>query len=186
MVPTPPAQTVFQLHVELRNVVPAVWRRVLVPGSVKLAKLHEYFQAGMGWTNSHMHYFGIGDDRYGAQFDEYPDGEINERDVTVMRAIGEHQTFVYEYDFGDSWEHDVTVEHVARLPRGLQRAVCLDGANACPPEDCGGPHGYRDLVEALADPTHPEHRDLLDWIGGPFTPTQFDVLAVNVALQGVC
>lgn len=78
--PTPPAPTVFQLHVELRDIVPAVWRRVLAPGSVKLAKLHEYFQAGMGWTNSHMHYFGIGDDRYGAQFDEYPDGEINERD----------------------------------------------------------------------------------------------------------
>lgn len=183
--PTPPAQTVVQLRVALREVTPVVWRRLLVPGSVNLARLHEYLQAAMGWTNSHLRCFEVGDARYGMQFDEYPEGELNERDVTVLRAVDEHRTFRYEYDFGDSWEHEITVERVARTRRGIQRAICLDGASACPPEDCGGPYGYRHLLEVLADASHPDHEELLDWVGGPVDPSLFDVVDVNVALRGV-
>ena len=139
--PTPPGQGVFQLRISLR-VEPAVWRRLLVPASVRLAKLHGIFQAAMGWTNSHLHSFTIGDERYGMQFDEYPEGEIDEKHVTVLSAIGEHPSFLYEYDFGDSWEHEIVVEEFARPPLGLKHAVCLDGQNACPPEDCGGTGGY--------------------------------------------
>ena len=183
--PTPPGQGVFQLRITLVDVEPAVWRRLLVPAAVRLAKLHEMFQAAMGWTNSHLHSFTIGDDRYGMQFDEYPEGEIDEKQVTVLRAVGEHRRFSYEYDFGDSWEHEVIVEEFVRTPLGLKHAVCLDGQNACPPEDCGGTGGYAELLEVLADPEHEEHDHLVDWVGGMFDSTLFDLAAVNVALQHI-
>ena len=137
----------------------------------------------MGWTNSHLHAFTIGGERYGMHFDDYPEDEIDEKQVTVLRAIGEHRRFLYEYDFGDSWDHEVVVEDAVRLPWGLRYAVCLDGQNACPPEDCGGVGGYAELLEVLADPSHDEHDDLMQWVGGPFDPAFFDLVAVNVALQ---
>ena len=142
-------------------------------------------QAAMGWTNSHLHCFTVGGERYGMQYDEYPEGEIDEKAVKVRRAIGACRTFRYEYDFGDSWDHEVVVEESVTSARGLKHAVCLDGEHACPPEDCGGTYGYRDLIAALADPSHPDHEELLDWVGGPFDPTAFDLVAANVALQGV-
>ena len=140
--------------------------------AVAMANLDGIFQAAMGWTN----------ERYGMQFDEYPEGEIDEKQVTVMRAIGEHSSFSYEYDFGDSWEHEIVIEEFARPPLGMKHAVCLDGQNACPPEDCGGTGGYAELLQALADPEHDEHDHLLAWVGGPFDPTLFDLVMVNVVL----
>jgi hypothetical protein len=157
----PTGQQIFQLRIELEEVTPAVWRRLLVPGGIRLAKLHMILQAAMGWTNSHLHAFTIDDERYGMQFDEYPEGEVNERDVTVIRALGTQERFAYEYDFGDGWDHTIVVEDRSTLTYGLKHAVCLDGANACPPEDCGGAGGYEELLLALADPGHEDHAELL-------------------------
>ena len=145
----PTGQQIFQLRIELNEVTPVVWRRLLVPGGVRLAKLHDIIQAAMGWMNSHLHAFTIDD------------------------------------DFGDGWDHAVVVEERQTLRHGLKHAVCLDGANACPPEDCGGAGGYEELLLALADPSHEDHDDLLEWIGGPIDPTAFDIVATNVALQHV-
>ncbi len=181
--PTHPGQSVFRLRVTLGEVVPTVWRRLLVPGSVRLAKLHGMFQAAMGWTDSHLHSFTIGAQLFGMHFDDYPEDEIDEKEVTVLRAIDEHRRFSYEYDFGDSWEHEVVVEELTRTSRGLKYAVCLDGQNACPPEDCGGVGGYTELLEVLADPGHEDHDHFLQWVGGRFDPTWFDLVATNVALQ---
>lgn len=178
-----PGQGVFQLRITLDEVEPAVWRRLLVPAGVRMAKLHDIFQASMGWTNSHLHCFTVGGERYGMLLDEYPDGEIDEKAVTVLRAIGQHRSFGYEYDFGDCWDHEVVVEDFVRVRHGLKQAVCLDGRNACPPDDCGGAGGYAELLEVLADPGHEEHDDLRDWVGGAFDATFFDLAAVNVALQ---
>ncbi len=96
----------------------------------------------------------------GCSSTSYPEDEIDEKQVTVLRAIGEHRSFAYEYDFGDSWEHEVIVEDFVRTPFGLKHAVCLDGQNACPPEDCGGAGGYAELLEVLANPEHEEHEHL--------------------------
>lgn len=179
----------LELEVRLDDVEPAVRRRLLVPAAIPLAKLHEVFQAAMGWEDAHLHSFRIADALYGAQFDDYPEEEIDESTVSVAEAIGNHQTFVYEYDFGDSWEHHVTVVNrttVATGPAtGLEFAVCLSGANACPPEDCGGSHGYALLLQALADPSHEEHSDYLRWRGRKFDPAAFDIAATNAALQTV-
>ncbi len=109
-------------------------RRLLVPGSVRLDKLHRMLQAAMGWEDCHLHAFEIGGERYGMQFDEYPQGELQEKDFTVVPAIGSNERFTYDYDFGDSWVHDITVHRVWRMAKGLKFAVCLDGANACPPK----------------------------------------------------
>ena len=183
--PTPPGQPVVDCTLELCNVEPRVWRRLLVPGSVRLDKLHRMFQAAMGWQDSHLHAFEIGGDSYGMQFDDYPDGELQEKDFTVVTAIGANERFIYEYDFGDSWDHEISVHRVWRMPKGLKFAVCLDGANACPPEDVGGPWGYQHLLAVLADPTHEEHAHLSSWIGRPIDPHEFDLGLVNARLQAV-
>lgn len=102
-----------------------------------------------------------------------------------MAAVGENERFVYEYDFGDSWEHEVTVHRTWRTPEGLKFAVCLDGANACPPEDVGGTWGYQHLQSVLADPSHEEYEHLTQWLGRPFDAQDFDLALVNARLQGV-
>jgi hypothetical protein len=184
--PEPPAQIVFRLRIRLEDVDPPVWRRLLVPGSVRLAKLHDIFQAALGWTNSHLHAFTIGGQRYGMQFDEYPEGEIDEKDVTVRQALWDQRRFVYEYDFGDSWTHEVIVEETIRLPMGLKFAVCLDGENACPPEDCGGAPGYERMRQVLADPTDGEYDLYRRWAGESFDPAAFDLAGTNAPPSSGC
>ena len=136
--PKPPPQVTLQLRIELKDVTPAIWRRILVPTSVRLDRLAEMLLAGMGWTNSHLHCFEIGDERYGMQFDDVLDEDLDERSVTVLQALRGVDSFAFEYDFGDGWVYDVTIEAIVEGTVGLEHAVCLDGANACPPEDCGG------------------------------------------------
>ncbi|MGH9243859.1 MAG: plasmid pRiA4b ORF-3 family protein [Acidimicrobiales bacterium] len=171
--------------IALRDVDPPVWRRLLVPASVRLDKLHRMFQAVMGWEDCHLHSFRIDGALYGTQFDDHPADELDEKSVTVITAIGNADRFSYEYDFGDSWEHEVTVEAVWRMSIGLKFAVCLDGANACPPEYCGGPFGYEELLRVLADPLHEDHDHMRGWVGGPFDPSGFDLALVNARLQAV-
>lgn len=150
-----------------------------------MAKLSEMLLAAMGWTNSHLHAFRVGDARYGMNFDEYPEGEIDEKQVTVLQALRDERRFVYEYDFGDGWGHDVVIEDLSWTYYGLKFAVCIDGQNACPPEDVGGPWGYTEFLEAIADPAHEEHESYLEWVGGPFDPAGFDLASANAALQKI-
>lgn len=175
----------FQLRAQLKRVDPVVWRRLLVPGSARLDKLHLMLQAAMGWTNSHLHCFRVGDLTYGTQFDDNPLDELDEGEVSVTQLLRDERRFLYEYDFGDSWEHDVVVEDRSNLRLGLKFAVCLDGQNACPPEDCGGVPGYRAMLQSLDDPADEEHESYLTWLGGAFDPTHFDLAEANAALQRV-
>ena len=129
--PVPPGQPVMECTIELRDVTPRAWRRLLVPASVRLRKLHGMVQAAMGWEDCHLHSFDIGEDRYGMQFDDYPEGELDEQSVTVLRAVGAQERFGYEYDFGDSWEHEISVTSISRS--GLYRtgAVTRAGYGSC-------------------------------------------------------
>jgi len=120
--PQPPGQSVFRLRIHLRDVNPVVWRRILVPGSIRMAKLSPILLAAMGWNNSHLHAFEIGDKRIVMCFDDYPEGEIDEKDVTVLQALREERRFVFEYDFGDSWEHEVVIEDLTWSYFGLKFA----------------------------------------------------------------
>jgi hypothetical protein len=165
---------IFQLKVSLSDVTPPVWRRVLVPGGYTLDRLHRVFQQVMGWQDCHLHSFDIDGRQYGQPV---PDGELSLRDELDARldsVVVKGSRFLYTYDFGDWWEHEVTVEDVFGADPEERYPVCVDGERACPPEDVGGPFGYRHFLAALADPTHPDHEPMRDWVGGAFDPAAFD------------
>lgn len=181
MTPAPHAEGTLQLRIELLEVEPTVWRRILAPEDITMADLAEILVAAMGWDNSHLHLFRVGDDEYGSADEDAPQDEIDESEVTVTEALGAHERFAFDYDFGDGWEHDVIVEKRSTSSVGF--AECLQGENACPPDDVGGAGGYEDFLAALADPTHEEHDDYLKWIEGSFDPSRFDLDAVNAKLR---
>lgn len=174
-----------QLKISLDYLEPEIWRRLLVPGDCTLSKLHDLFQAAMGWQDCHLHSFTIQDRRYGVANPDWDDDALDERRSRLTQIVAAGDNFTYEYDFGDSWTHDVVVESIARNVEPLKHAVCLEGARACPPEDCGGFPGFERLREALADPDHEEHDELTDWVGGGYDPAAFDLVATNSTLQRV-
>jgi hypothetical protein len=166
----------FQLEVTLLDTKPPIWRRVLVDGGSTLDQLHEVIQVAFGWWNYHLHEFEIGHTRYGVPDPDEDWGEPpqDERRTRLDAIAGEGSSFRYTYDFGDSWEHKITVEKVLPADTTPTLPVCIDGRRACPPEDCGGTWGYRELLDVLADPAHPEHDERREWIGRPFDPEAFD------------
>jgi hypothetical protein len=175
----------FQLRIALQKVEPVVWRCVRVPEAVTLSKLHKIFQIVMGWTDAHMHEFTIGAARYGIPDPDFEDeAMISERRVTLREAlVPSIMHFLYRYDFGDGWQHDVHIERVGAAIADDPVLLCLGGANACPPEDVGGPYGYLDFLKAIANPRHKRHREYLTWCGGAFDPAGFDLQAVNKRLR---
>jgi hypothetical protein len=184
----PAATSVYQVLVTLQYIEPAIWRRLLLPSDLRLGKLHRVLQCVFGWENYHLHQFVVGDTLYGVPDPEWGDElpMIDERTVPlshVLTQVGD--TVVYEYDFGDSWRHDVLLETI--LPADPARAslVCLAGARARPPEDVGGVWGYASFLEAITDPEHAEHAELLTWAGGVFDPEGCDVNMINWWLQRV-
>jgi Plasmid pRiA4b ORF-3-like protein len=186
--PTKPGASAqaYQLYVELENVRPKVWRRFLVPVTVELPSVHTTLLFGMGWQGGHIHEFLFGHDSYGRKDPPFePDFEdvMDEAGVSLREALGGRKTFIYVYDYGDNWRHKVRIEKVVALDTPIDRGVCIGGENACPPEDVGGAPGYEEFLEALRDPSHPEHEHLKAWIGGAFDPAAFDVDAVNVRLS---
>ena len=178
-----------QLRIELVDVQPRVWRRVLVPQTVTLAKLHAIVQRTMGWTDSHLHLFEADGQRYGVPDPDWDDLEpvINERRVRLQTLLeaGVRQ-FVYRYDFGDDWEHTVDVEAIVGPDDPeLPPIVCTAGENACPPEDVGGSPGYERFLEALGNPMHEEHLQMRLWAGCPFDPAALDRNAINRRLARI-
>lgn len=173
----------YQLCVELEWVQPKVWRRFLVPITIELPLLHATLLFGMGWLGGHIHEFVIGRNNYGPADMADLDHIVDEEGVTLRDALGAKKSFTYVYDYGDDWRHKVKVEKIVALDAPIDTGVCIGGENACPPEDVGGPPGYEEFLAALADPKHPEHRDLKEWIGGSFDPVAFSVDDVNVRLS---
>jgi hypothetical protein len=168
---------VCQLKVTLLDTDPPIWRRVLVDGASTLAQLHDVIQAAFGWQNGHLHEFDDGKARYGPP-DRDPDADweppVDERRTRLDAIAVAGSTLGYLYDFGDSWEHEIVVEEVRNASSDLELPACVDGRRACPPEDCGGTGGYDQLLAILADPTHPERDEYLEWLDRPFDPEAFD------------
>jgi hypothetical protein len=127
----------------------------------------------MGWSDSHLHAFEIGDATYGPGDEDADEDELDENLVSVLKALGSTEAFLYEYDFGDEWNHRIEVEAILPQSDPLRYAVCLAGEGACPPEDVGGPSGYAGFLASMSNP-HEE-----------FDPTRFDVAATNVDLQRI-
>jgi hypothetical protein len=177
---------VYQLKITLDYIRPTVWRRVLVK-DCSLADLHDLIQISFGWDDYHLHIFEIGHKRYGdlEQWEgDMGDDEVqDERKVKLSRIVSRGvKKFHYEYDMGDSWGHTIQVEKTLPAEVGVRYPRCVDGARACPPEDCGGPWSYADFLDALQDPQHPRHEDQREWMGGDFDPEAFDLEALNAEL----
>jgi hypothetical protein len=178
------SQTVYQLKITLKGIRPPIWRRVQVGGSMTLGKLHEVVQIVMGWEGYHLHQFSIAGIDYGQPDPEFDVDVSNEDRVKLSQVIaGEKFKFLYTYDFGDNWEHEILVEKVLPAAADTHYPICLTGKRACPPEDCGGPWGYAELLEGLQDPENPDYEEQLEWVGEGFDPNQFDLAAINQELS---
>jgi hypothetical protein len=179
---------IYQLKVTLKDSSPPIWRRILVSGDTSLPKLHRILQTTMGWWDCHLHQFVIHGQDYGAPDHQIDFGQptVNEKGVKLIDVIdGPKDRFVYEYDFGDSWTHQIAVEKIVPRDESQPYPICVAGARACPPEDCGGIWGYREFLKAIKDPNHEEHESMLEWIGGQFDPEAFNMDGVNAALKGI-
>lgn len=181
---------IYHLKVSLEGIEPLIWRRLQVPGNASLGWLHAVIQVAMGWTNSHLHQFIVGKQMYSDpsfDLDEPEDSTdiLDENRVAILDiARRVKSTFRYEYDFGDSWQHKIAVEKILNPdPAVATVARCLDGARACPPDDCGGVWGYGDLLQIIKDPKHEEYESTREWLGENFEPEAFDRDGVNKSLQ---
>jgi len=183
-----PTDTVYQFKITLLEIQPPIWRRIQVKDGT-LDKLHEYIQTAMGWTNSHLHQFKIGEQLYGDPMlmeENFEEMEYKDSTTTVLSDIlpktGKFR-FVYEYDFGDGWEHEVLFEGCPKAEPGRKYPVCLEGQRACPPEDVGGTGGYEEFLKAVQDKNHEEREAMLEWDGGWFDPEEFDPVTATKSMK---
>lgn len=175
----------FILKVELDEVTPRVWRKMFVPGSITLDRLHHVLQVVMGWSDAHAHSFTINNQEFTASPEGF--GDVVETGVVLgllLHAAGAQ--FKYTYDVGDDWRHTVTLDSIEKdADRPATFVACLGGAGRCPPEDVGGPEGYAEFLRVMGDPRHPEHETYLEWAGGPFDPNEFDAAKANSSLANL-
>ncbi|HZZ62259.1 MAG TPA: plasmid pRiA4b ORF-3 family protein [Roseiarcus sp.] len=180
-VKTGAADSIVSLKVTLKGTKPPIWRRLLVPGSMTLGGLSDAILIAMGWDGDHLHAFDVDGQHYGDP--ATTDDVANENRVTLDGVLKSGvRRFGYDYDFGDDWEHIVAVEKTLAPVAGQAYPACVDGKRNCPPEDCGGVWGYAELLEILADPSHPEREERLEWLGDDFDPEEFDVVTADAGL----
>ncbi len=179
----------YQIEILLAHIAPPIWRRVIIPSDMLLPDFHNLIQAVMGWTNSHLHQF-IKDGtfympkEFGGEFwDEQKNVDYKKTKVSALLKE-ENDHIIYEYDFGDSWQHQIILEKKTESPpKGIKTPVCLEGDRNCPPEDVGGPWGYENFLNILSDPDHEEHESTMEWVDGKFDPEYFSVNEVNQRLK---
>lgn len=175
------AETIARLRIRLEDIEPEVWRVIEVPVTAHLQAVHDAIQAAMGWENYHLFEFEVGEQRYGIPD---PDGMIEgvkaARNVKLAALIARGvREMSYTYDYGDDWRHRVTIEAVEPGAENEAYPRLVDGARRCPPEDVGGPPGYEYFLEAISDPAHEEHADLLRWCGGAYDPADMNKRALK-------
>ena len=181
-----PARNIFQLKVSLRDIEPPIWRRIQLAEDTKLPRLHGILQLLFNWEDYHLHDFIAGRRVYSVPD---PDDAFNERTVSderlvplnrILKRVGE--TFSYNYDFGDDWQHDILLEAILLPEPEAFYPRCIAGERNGPPEDVGGPAGYAGYLEALADPDHEEHENWLTW-RGRFDAEDFSLDRINASLK---
>jgi hypothetical protein len=174
---------VYQLKIQLSGVTkPPVWRQVTVLSTCTLNDLHKIVQGAMGWFNCHLHQFNIGGRYYSTPFPGDDDFDAEDSRKVSLYAIYQDRlkmSIVYEYDFGDGWMHAISLESVEEFDKKAAYPKLSAGKGACPPEDCGGSHGYEQLKETMADPKSAEHKEMLEWLGigsaSEFDTSSFDL-----------
>jgi Plasmid pRiA4b ORF-3-like protein len=170
------AATIARLKITLDDVKPAVLRRIEVPLTIRLDRLHLALQAAMGWTNSHLYEIRAREVGWGIPDPDWGDGSLDARKAHLIDALEDvgAKTFRYLYDFGDGWEHTIKIECITDAVPGLAYPRLIEATGRCPPEDIGGPWGYAEFLEAMADPKHGRHAEFTEWIGEAFDPNLVD------------
>ena len=178
-----PELKIYRLMITLTGTTPSVWRRIQVPSSMLLSDLHYLIQHTMGWENAHLHEFEKEDVCYSDEENgELPSVHYGGMTIAdLLSEIGERM--IYRYDFGDYWEHDVELEGMTIPQVGSEYRVSLEGARRCPPEDCGGVHGYQQMLKILNDPDDPEREEYIYWLGDSFDPDDWNSSAINLRLH---
>ncbi len=177
-------QHIFQLKVTLAGTKPPIWRRLLVTDTITLPLFHSALQTAMGWTDSHLHMFIAGRDQYGMPDPDWDNDIIPETKVQLGSLLqNPKDKLIYEYDFGDSWEHRIVLEKVLPFDPETVTPVCTGGKRNCPPEDVGGVWGYEEFLEAINNPSHEDYDNMLEWAGDDFDPEQFNINNINAALK---
>jgi len=177
---------IYQFKVTLKESHPPIWRRIQVPDCT-LGELHEVLQVVMGWEDCHLHQFIVRGEYYGPLDPEDREwgmekGDEEKISISQVAKTGRKVRFIYEYDFGDSWQHEILLEKILEPEPKVAYPRCIEGARACPPEDVGGIWGYGDFLVAISDPNHEDHDERLEWGGGEFDPEKFSVDKVNKEL----
>lgn len=183
-----PTVGVVVLRVSIAHVTPRVWREISVPDVYTLAQLHRVLQCAFSWLDYHLHEFRVGRQRFVPPVSELP-GKDTAAVTLGSLGLKRGSRFAYEYDYGDGWVHDIEVIATAResvRPGALLMPRVLAGARAAPPEDSGGPPGYLALLDALANPAHPEHPQAREWIPPGFDPAVFDLPSADHAVVLAC
>lgn len=188
-----PAKSIphYQIKVGISQAKPPIWRRLVVPGAITLAELHEIIQVSMGWFNEHLHHFEIDKTLYGPPSDDDWGFEPirNESNYTLHDlALPEKGSFSYTYDFADDWRHKITIEKILQSPPEILHPTVIKGKRACPPENIGGIWGYLEFLEAYTDPSHDDHATMVEWAGPDFRPELFDqddIEEINAILKGL-
>lgn len=184
------SQQIYQIQIVLKGFKPKIWRRIIVPSHVLLSDFHDIIQISMGWTDSHLHQFiknrmnytvrmkddDFWDDSYSVDYKKMKISDL----LTKMK-----EKIIYEYDFGDSWEHELILEKILPFDEKTKYPVCIAGEMNCPPEDCGGVWGYTDMIEILKNPDHKEYESYKEWLGDEFDTEYFDIDSVNNILRRI-
>ena len=181
------AATIARLKITLDDVKPAVLRRIEVPFDIRLDRLHLILQAAVGWTNSHLYEIRARGVRWSTPFPDQDSGGdfLDARKVRLSEVLEDvgTKTLKYLYDFGDGWEHTIKIERLIDPEPSTLYPRLIEAKGRCPPEDIGGPWGYAEFLEAIADPKHERHRELKEWFADDFNPhvVDLDWLAEDVA-----
>ena len=177
---------IYQFKIELKGISPKIWRSVQLNDNTQLLDLHYAAQIAMGWYDSHLYQFEKGGVIYG---DPEALEDDNVQDDSVVNIVdlfkAEKDEISYVYDFGDNWEHKITLEKIIEAKDPLEHMICVGGKRNCPPEDCGGIPGYLDMLETLKNPESEEYKELIEWIGGEFDPEFFEMSIINDSFKEI-
>ena len=173
----------YELKIKLNNISPQITREIIVDSSVVLQDFHKIIQTVMGWTNSHLHQFRVGNLFYSKPDEESLIESIDYTDIELQTVLNaDNREIIYDYDFGDDWEHIITLKKII-YEKPKQVPICISGKRNCPPEDSGGPYGYQSLLRILKNPNHKEYKEMKQWIGKQFDSEYFDIDIINKLLK---
>lgn len=169
---------IYQFKLTLAGSKPPIWRRIQIPENYSFWQLHFAIQDSMGWEDYHLHQFTMSNSRTGLRIGESAELDdsdmVNERKTKISKYFStSNNKAMYEYDFGDGWEHQILLEKIIQADNEVEYPICLAGKRACPPEDCGGIWGYMDLLEIINNPNHPDYEERMEWLGDEFDPEDF-------------